>query len=75
MRGATRAADAGRARLLEAEDPLNLAELGVGILELRGPLDDHVDPDLVTDRHLVDEAAEVPLELGDAGGELIARGA
>ena len=37
----------------------------VRVLELRGPLDDHVDPDPVTNRHLVDEPAKVPLQLRD----------
>ena len=41
----------------------------------RGALDEHVDADAVADRHLVDEAAEVPLELGHARGELVAAAA
>ena len=34
-------------------------------------LDEHVDADAVANRHLVDEAPEVPLQLGDAPRELI----
>ena len=35
-------------------------------------LDDHLDVDAVADGHLVDEAAEVPLQLGHPGDELLA---
>src|SRR5579859_8008444 len=59
-------------RLLEAQDPLHLAQLGIGILEQRRALDQHIDPHLLTDSNLVDEPAEVVLELGRAGGELVA---
>src|SRR5438105_4400803 len=72
MRRLARAAGARGGGLLDAEDALHLAELGVRVLEGRGTLHDHVDADAVADRHLIDEAAEVPLELGDARGELVA---
>ena len=42
------------------------ANLGVCVLERGGALDDHVDANLVADRHLVDEAAEIELQLGHA---------
>ena len=38
-------ARAGHAGLLETEDPLHLAQLGVGLLEHGGALDEHVEPD------------------------------
>ena len=34
--------------------------------------DEDVNPDVVTGRHLVDEAAEIPLQLRHAGAELVA---
>ncbi len=37
----------------------------------RRPAHQHVDADPVPDRHLVHEPSEVPLELGDAGVELV----
>ena len=72
MRCVAGAARAGGGGLLDAEDALHLAELGVRVLERRSTLHDHVDADAVADRHLIDEPAEVPLELGDARGELVA---
>ena len=33
-------------------------------MEQGRPLDEHVDADAVADRHLVDEPAEIPLQLG-----------
>ena len=66
--GARRTRHTGRrSSLLEPQDPLDLAELGVGVLQHGGALHEHVDPDPVADRHLVHEPAEVPLELGHAG--------
>ena len=47
-------------------------QLGIGVLKQRRPLDEHVDADPVADRHLVDEAAEVPLHLRDARLERVA---
>ena len=55
---------AGGRGVLEAQDPLDLAQLGIGVLEQGRPLDQHVDADAVADRHLVDESTEVPLQLG-----------
>ena len=52
--------------------PFDLVQFGVGVLQGRGALDQHVDPDVVADRHLVDEPAEVPLQLGDPRDELVA---
>ena len=57
---------------LHAQDPLHLSQLGVGILQQGRPPDEHVDPDPVADGHLVDETAEVPLELGHACAQLVA---
>ena len=54
------------------QDPFDLAQLGVGVLQRHRPLDDQLDVDAVADGHLVDEAAEVPLLLGYSGDELLA---
>src|ERR1700743_3741157 len=70
--GAAGGAGAGGGGLLHAEDPFDLVQFGVGVLELGGAVDEDLDPDAVADRHLVGEAAEVPLELGDAGDQLLA---
>ena len=72
MGRSTRRARSGRRGLLQAEDPLDLSKLGIGVLEDGGPLHEDVDSDAVTDRHLVDETAEIELQLGDARPELIA---
>ena len=61
VRRSARRARAGGAGLVHAQDPLDLAELGIRVLEHRRTLDEHVDADLVADGHLVDEAAEVEL--------------
>ena len=58
--------------LLEPQDPLDLGQLGVGVLQHGRAPDEHVDPDPVAGRHLVDEPTEIPLQLGDAGIELVA---
>ena len=39
------------------------AQLGIRVLEQCRSLDQHVDANLIANRHLVDEAAEIPLEL------------
>jgi phosphate transport system ATP-binding protein len=72
VRRAAIGADARHRGLLQAQDPLDLLQLGVGRLQIGGALDDHVDPDLVTDRHLIDQPAEVPLQLRDLRVELVA---
>ncbi len=71
VRRSAGAARAGRAGLLHAQDAFDLAQLGVGVLQGDRALDQHVDPDAVADRHLVDEAAQVPLQLGDPRGQLV----
>ena len=58
--------------LLHAHHTLDLTELGVGRLHCCGTLDQQLDADVVANRHLVDEAAEIPLELCDACGQLTA---
>ena len=57
------------------EQPLHLAELRVGLLQLGGFAREHVEAIVVADRHLVGEAAEVPRKLGDVLGELEAAAA
>ena len=58
--------------LFHPHDPFDLAQFGVGVLQDGRAFDEHVDLDVVADRHLVGEPAEVPLQLGDAGDELVA---
>ena len=71
VRGAAGTAGARGRRLLHANDAFDLAQLGVCILQRCGALDQHLDPDAVANRHLIDQAAEVPLKFCDAPGELI----
>ena len=75
MDGSARAALAVDAGLGAGEQPLDLAELGVGLLQLGGPAGEHVEAVVVADRHLVGQPAEVPGELGHALGELALAGA
>lgn len=72
MRGTTRGACSGGRRLFEAQDSLDLGEFRIGVLERRGSLHEYLDPDPVTDRHLVRQPAKIELKLGDARLELIA---
>src|SRR5205807_1703111 len=75
VRGPAGRACAGGTGLLHAQKALDLPKLCVRVLEQRGALDEDVDADLVADRHLVDEAAEIELKLRDARGELVATAA
>ena len=70
--GAALAVDAG---LGARQQPLDLVQLGVGLLQLGGFAREHVEPVVVADRHLVGEPAEVPGQLGDTLGELAAAAA
>jgi len=72
VRGAAIRARPSRGGVLERDDPLDLAQLGIGVLQLRCSIDDYVDPDRVAYGHLVDESAEIQLQLGDASRQLIA---
>ncbi len=64
-------AGSGRRGLLQAEDPLDLRKFRVRLLQPGGVLDEHVDSNVVAHGHLVCEAAEIPLELGNERGELV----
>src|SRR4051812_31893378 len=66
---AARAAAARDRGLLDGEQPLDLAELGVGLLQLGRLADEHLEPEVVADGHLVGQAAEVPRQPGDALGQ------
>ena len=57
------------------EQPLHLAELRVGLLQLGRFAREHVEAVVVADRHLVGEPAEVPGQRGDALGQLVAAAA
>ena len=62
-------------RLGGAEQPLHLAELGVGLLQLGGFAREHVEAVVVAHGHLVGEPAEIPGERGDALSQLVAAAA
>jgi hypothetical protein len=53
------------------QDALDLAELRVDVLQDRGSANQHVNADVITDRHLVDESTQVALQLGEAGPQLV----
>jgi hypothetical protein len=61
----------GRGGLLEPEDPFHLAQFGVDVLEHGGLANQYVHPDPVTDRHLVYQPTQIPLELGQTGIQLV----
>ena len=70
-RGAVRAA-ARASPLLHPQQPLDLGELGVSLLQHGRAPHEHVEPEVVADRHLVGQPAEVPVQLGDLLGERVA---
>ena len=72
MRRPTGGARPSSRGLLEPENPFDLSQLGVSPLEHRGALHNQLDPDAVTDRHLVHQAPEVELQLGHASRQLVA---
>src|ERR1019366_4587957 len=71
VRRSTGGAGARRSGLLHAQDALDLAELGIDVLEDRRAAHQHLDPDVVADRHLIDGTAQVTLQLGEARRQLI----
>jgi hypothetical protein len=68
--GAAGAAGAVNTGIGGGEQTLDLAELGVGALELGGAAGEGVEAVVIADGHLVGEAAEIPGERGDVLGEL-----
>ena len=62
---------AGRAAALHQQQPLDLSQLGVDPLELGRRAHQHVEAEVVADRHLVGQAAQVPLELGQPLGQAL----
>src|SRR4051794_10630820 len=72
MDGAAGPARADDPVLGRRQQPLDLAELGVGGLQLGRPSAQDVEPVVVAGRHLVREAAEVEGERGDLPGQLVA---
>jgi hypothetical protein len=72
VRRPARRASSGSRGLLEPEDPLDLAELGISLLESGGSLDEHLDSDAIADRHLIDKPTEIELQLGHSRPQLIA---
>jgi hypothetical protein len=61
-----RAARAADAALGRPEQPLDLAELRVGLLQLGCAAGEHVKAVVVADSHLVRQPSEVPRERRDA---------
>ncbi len=70
-RGAVRAG-AGAGTLLQAQQALDLGQLGVALLEHRGAAHEHVEAKVVADGHLIGEAPEVPVQLGYLLGQRVA---
>ena len=62
---------AGGGRFLEPQDALDLVEFGIDVLKHRGVAHEDIHPDPITDRHLVNQPSEVPLELGQTRVQLI----
>ena len=69
--GAVRAAARTRA-LLQRQQALDLGQLGVALLQHRGAAHEHVEAKVVADGHLVGEASEIPVQLGDLFGQRVA---
>src|SRR6185437_14839725 len=65
VEGAAVAAGAGGARRAELQHPLDLGQLGVDLLQLRRLPAEHVEAEVIADRHLVGDPAQVPLQLGE----------
>ena len=53
------------------QDPFDLGQLRIGFLKHGGPLDQHVDPDPIANRHLVGQPTEIELQLGHPRLELV----
>jgi hypothetical protein len=58
-------------RLGGAQQPLYLAELGVGLLQLGGPASEHVQAIVVADSHLIGESTEIPGQRRYTLGKLV----
>ena len=55
-----------------AELAFHLRQLRVELLQLAARAQQHVVAEVVADRHLVGEPAEIPVQFGDASGQLLA---
>ena len=55
-----------------AQQPLDLGQLGIALLQHRRAPHEHVEAEVVAGRHLIRQAAEVPVQLGDLLGQLVA---
>ena len=62
----------GAGALLQSQQTLDLGELSIAILQDGRASHEHVEPEVVAYRHLVSEAAQVPMQFGDLLGELLA---
>src|ERR1700742_2672276 len=65
-------ARAGGAAAVDARELLDRAERRVDLLQSRGLARQQVEPEMVADRHLVGEPAQVPLQRGELARELLA---
>ncbi len=66
------AALACHAGFLALQEAIDLPELSLHALKLGRRPNQHVEPEVIADRHLVGEAAEVPLKLDHSVGEPLA---
>ena len=57
------------ARLGCSQETFHLAELGVCLLQLGGALGEHIEPIVVSNRHLIGKSAQVPGEPCDLFGQ------
>ena len=57
---------------MERQHSFDLTQLRVDLLQLRRLAGEDVEPEVVADRHLICEPAEVPLELGQLVREAVA---
>jgi hypothetical protein len=71
VRRAARRARAGGPGLLQMQDAFDLAQIGVYVLKDRRPLDEHLNPYVIADRHLVRKTTQVTLQLSEARRQLI----
>lgn len=56
---------AGHALILHAQQTLDLGQFRVSLLESGGPTHEYIQAEVIADRHLVGQASEVPVHLGD----------
>ena len=58
--------------VLHSQETLDLGQFSISLLERRGTPHEDVEPEVITDGHLVCEPAQIPMQLGDLFGEGVA---